>query len=280
VAVLPIYRPRSVVITDAFFTELSACLEVFVLYKCHILVAGDSSVHLERPGDVDTARLHDILLSFDCVQHVPLTPTHQSGGTLDLIVTISEQVLADMTVDASDIISDHSVVSWCFPLSIEPSTVIKREMRSWSKVNEDSFHAALLESELRSAEQNASITSSSTPLSMFRLDITGSLSKSCSLDPLPTDMLKKCLPELHPRALILLKTWRYISHLLTYLLTYLTERAVLKVIIDVLRAADQQKVSLLCMLDLSAAFDTVDHDMLTGRLRQLFGVKGLALSWI
>ena len=54
----------------------------------------------------------------------------------------------------------------------------------------------------------------------------------------------------------------------------------LKVIIDVLRAADQQKVSLLCMLDLSAAFDTADHDMLTGRLRQLFGVKGLALSWI
>ena len=28
--------------------------------------------------------------------------------------------------------------------------------------------------------------------------IMGSSSKSCSLDPLPTDMLKKCLPELLP----------------------------------------------------------------------------------
>jgi len=34
-----------------------------------------------------------------------------------------------------------------------------------------------------------------------------------------------------------------------------TETAVLKVITDVLRAADRGEVSLLCMLDLSAAFD-------------------------
>jgi len=43
-----------------------------------------------------------------------------------------------------------------------------------------------------------------------------------------------------------------------------------------LRAA----VSLLCMLNLSAAFDTVDHDILINHLQQSFCVKGLALSWI
>ena len=59
-----------------------------------------------------------------------------------------------------------------------------------------------------------------------------------------------------------------------------TETAVLKVITDVLRAADRGEVSLLCMLDLSAAFDTVDHDILIERLQQSFGVRGLALSWI
>jgi len=32
--------------------------------------------------------------------------------------------------------------------------------------------------------------------------------------------------------------------------------------------------------DLSAAFDTVDHDILNERLQQSFGVQGLALSWI
>jgi len=41
-----------------------------------------------------------------------------------------------------------------------------------------------------------------------------------------------------------------------------TETAVLKVITDVLRAADRGEVTLLCLLDLSAAFDTKDHDIL------------------
>jgi len=59
-----------------------------------------------------------------------------------------------------------------------------------------------------------------------------------------------------------------------------TETAVLKVITDVLCAADQGEVSLLCMLDLSAAFNTDDQDTLIGHLQQSFGVKGLALSWI
>jgi len=48
VAVLLIYRPGSAVVTDAFFTELSAYLEVFALYKCQILVAGDFNIHVER----------------------------------------------------------------------------------------------------------------------------------------------------------------------------------------------------------------------------------------
>jgi len=209
-----------------------------------------------------------------------------------------------MTVDAPDIISYHSVISWCFPLSIEPRIVIERQVRGWSKVSEDSFRAALLESELCSAEHRATSaedyfqlyvsvlsrladefapvkrvtlrrqrvywwtricgqadqprqlwcslntlmgasdknrllkncpsaqqfadlfeskvaavreatagSSTTTELlpateifyqfqlctaSDVRSVIMGSSSKSCSLDPLPTDMLKKCLPELLP----------------------------------------------------------------------------------
>lgn len=117
-------------------------------------MAGDFNIHVEKAGDADAARLHDILQSLDCVQQVPLTPTHRSGGTLDL-VTKSEQVLVDMTVDAPDIVPNYSVISWCFPLSIEPRIVIKREVRGWSKVNVNSFRSAQLESELCSANHHA-----------------------------------------------------------------------------------------------------------------------------
>jgi len=49
---------------------------------------------------------------------------------------------------------------------------------------------------------------------------------------------------------------------------------------SVLNAADRGEIILLCMLGLSAAFDTVDHGILIERLRQLFEVQRLALSWI
>ena len=40
-----------------FFTELAAYLEVFALYKCQILVAGDFNIHVERAEATDTVRL-------------------------------------------------------------------------------------------------------------------------------------------------------------------------------------------------------------------------------
>ena len=41
-----------------------------------------------------------------------------------------------------------------------------------------------------------------------------------------------------------------------------TETAVLKGMSDILTAADQGRVALLGLLDMSAAFDTVDHDII------------------
>ena len=58
-----------------------------------------------------------------------------------------------------------------------------------------------------------------------------------------------------------------------------TESALLKVKNDILLNMDAQKVSLLALLDLSAAFDTVRHDILLDRLRSRLGVTDQALNW-
>ena len=56
-----------------------------------------------------------------------------------------------------------------------------------------------------------------------------------------------------------------------------TESALLKVKNDILLNMDAQKVILLVLLDLSAAFDTVRHDILLDRSR--LGVTDQALNW-
>ena len=49
---------------------------------------------------------------------------------------------------------------------------------------------------------------------------------------------------------------------------------------DLLLAADSGQVSVLCLLDLTAAFDTVDHDLLLLHLeRQYYGLRRVVLRW-
>ena len=59
-----------------------------------------------------------------------------------------------------------------------------------------------------------------------------------------------------------------------------TETALLTIQNDIYAAMETGKVTALTLLDLSAAFDTMDHDLLLNRLSEWFGVEGNALKWI
>ncbi len=58
-----------------------------------------------------------------------------------------------------------------------------------------------------------------------------------------------------------------------------TETSLFKITNDLLLASDQGCISLLVLLDLSAAFDTIDHDILVDRLQNYTGIQGQALRW-
>ena len=59
-----------------------------------------------------------------------------------------------------------------------------------------------------------------------------------------------------------------------------TETTLLSVHDFIIRAMSKQQVTGLCLLDLSAAFDTIDHSILLHRLKTWFGISNIALSWI
>jgi len=58
-----------------------------------------------------------------------------------------------------------------------------------------------------------------------------------------------------------------------------TETALTKVQNDLLKAVDSQGGAVLVLLDLSAAFDTIDHTILMRTLEQHIGITGTALRW-
>ena len=58
-----------------------------------------------------------------------------------------------------------------------------------------------------------------------------------------------------------------------------TEKALIRVHNDIATALDQKSSMILLLLDLSAAFDTVNHCILLSRLSRPFGIGGTALEW-
>ena len=129
----------------------------------------------------------------------------------------------------------------------------------------------------------------------------GIVLKSCKLDQL-TPLLKKpsldhnfassyrpisnlpVLSKLSER-LVLNRVMSYLNnsnllptHQSAYRRHHSTETAVTKVYSDILGAADDGKLSLLILLDLSAAFDLVDHSILLKRLESTYGFDGLTLE--
>ena len=59
-----------------------------------------------------------------------------------------------------------------------------------------------------------------------------------------------------------------------------TETAVTIVLNNIVRNIEQKdRVSMLVLLDLSAAFDTVDDALLLEALEERFGIHGMTLTW-
>ena len=131
---------------------------------------------------------------------------------------------------------------------------------------------------------NKSVTSGICPAAFKTAVITPRLKKT-SLEPAEPQsyrpVLSKTLERLVARQLVAhLILWKLMPELQSaYRANHSTETAVLRVLADILGALDRGDYAVLTLLDLSAAFDTVDHATLLRRLQITYGISGTALSW-
>ena len=136
---------------------------------------------------------------------------------------------------------------------------------------------------------NQSLTTGTVPASFKAAYITPLLKKP---DADPTDakfyrpisnlsVLSKLLERLVAKQLLdFLTTGGLLPDLQSaYRAYHSTETAVLKVLSDILLAVDSGDLAVLTLLDLSAAFDTVDPEILLRRLRVSYGLDGSVLGW-
>ena len=136
---------------------------------------------------------------------------------------------------------------------------------------------------------NDSLSTGTVP-SSFKHALVNPLLKKCNLDP---DIFKNYRPVSNlsfiSKVLEKVVANQINAHLVNnnlfelqqsaYRKFHNTETALLKIFNDLLMAADEKKVTVLVLLDLSAAFDTIDHNILINRLKKTFGFDGTVLEW-
>ena len=64
-----------------------------------------------------------------------------------------------------------------------------------------------------------------------------------------------------------------------YRKNYSTETVLIKLVNEILWAMETKLIMAVTILDLLAAFDTVDHDLLLDILNKKFGISEVALQW-
>uniref|UniRef100_A0A8C4TIN9 Reverse transcriptase domain-containing protein n=1 Tax=Erpetoichthys calabaricus TaxID=27687 RepID=A0A8C4TIN9_ERPCA len=136
---------------------------------------------------------------------------------------------------------------------------------------------------------NSSLDTGSVPLTFKIASVTPTLKKS----GLDADNLNNFRPISHLPFLSKVLERVVASQLTNYLTSnnlmepfqsgfrarHSCETALLRVTNDLLMAADSGQTSILILLDLSAAFDTVRHDILLSRMENMLGISGTALQW-
>lgn len=107
VGVLLLYQLGSFPSMDRFFKEFTNYIEIITPYKSQVIVAAGLNILVKMDG-MQAIQLCNMLSTFGCKQNTPHSQTHHDGGTLDLTITKSEQLLDHESVQLYSIISGHS----------------------------------------------------------------------------------------------------------------------------------------------------------------------------
>ena len=149
--VVVVYHPGSSPVTAQFFSDLADLLDNLSTSTDPFVLAGDINIRLEWSSDVNTVTFGELLSGHGLVQLVS-GPTHDQGGTLDVVCTRDNLPL--LSVDVLDIgLSDHRMLCWKSCLLRPPPTYTTCTRRAWRDFDADLFQTRLRASALCDEQQ-------------------------------------------------------------------------------------------------------------------------------
>jgi len=176
--------------------------------------------------------------------------THKLGGTLDAVIT-REDVGCPDRVKVVDVgLSDHHLLQWSVDATRSEVPAVVELRRSWRRLDIDQFRCMLTSSSLCQPDSWPSDIEDMAAMYNHELNVL--------LDQLIPDRSKSISAvqqNLHGRQPAECQK------------------------VHILQAVDRGDFAALVLLDLSATFDTVDHEILIQRLQSTYSIHGSVLQW-
>jgi exonuclease III len=204
-------------------------------------------------------------LSSQSTIHLPAEPSH-SGPSLCTLTAVTSQEVRDLlsSIRPKSSALDYVPTSLLKTCSVFSEIIAKLANLSFQEgCFPQSFKTALVTPLIKKPNLDPAILGNFRPIS--------------NLNNISKILEKLFLSRLRPHVL---ESPNFNPLQSAYRSNHSTETALLCTLDNVFHSADTGSSTLLVSLDLSAAFDTIDHKILIDRLHKTFGVSGTALSWI
>jgi len=148
--IVNIYRPPSLSKT-AFISDFTTLLEGLISTPSEIVITGDFNFHCDQPTDPTVSPFLELLDVFGLKQHITF-PTHDSGHTLDLIITRATSSFVSSSSSSFTPISDHLLIlsNFSIPVKSRPTRIMKTT-RPINKIDTEQFSKDIFASVLYSS---------------------------------------------------------------------------------------------------------------------------------
>ena len=199
----------------------------------------------------------DIVVESDAIVHQCALSCFKSVTLSDVSELLSKMTIKSCPLDPVP----ASVLKQCTSVLLPVMTQIVNQSLCLA-VFPDCFKLALLNPLLKKPTLDVEVFSNFRPISylMFVSTLTEKVVASQLINHIASNGLDEILQS-------------------AYKQFHSTETALVKVFNDIILDVDRNRTVILLLLDLSAAFDTVDHTILIKRLANRFGLCDLALAW-